>query len=100
MTTTTIDTSVYRTLEDEANVGAEYCASLHDMLPRCDIVLLSCPLTAETRGMVGRREFSVMKNTAMLVNVARGRLLSLAHLTVRQMSLCHHGSDWLTYFFL
>ena len=40
---------------------------------RCsDFVTLHLPLTAETRGSVGAREFELMKPTAFLINAARG----------------------------
>lgn len=47
---------------------------LHEMLPRADIVALTCALTPETRGMMDARAFAAMKPSALLVNVARGRV--------------------------
>jgi len=41
-------------------------------LAECDFVVVSVPLTDETRGMLGEAEFSAMKQGAYLVNVARG----------------------------
>lgn len=37
-----------------------------------DIITVHCPLTDETRGFIGERELSLMKDTAILVNMARG----------------------------
>lgn len=48
---------------------------LHELLPEADFVLLSAPETPETRGMMGGREFALMKRTSYLVNVARGALV-------------------------
>jgi phosphoglycerate dehydrogenase-like enzyme len=40
-----------------------------------DVVFLAVPLTAETDGMIGERELRTMGPLAVLVNVARGRLV-------------------------
>jgi phosphoglycerate dehydrogenase-like enzyme len=45
---------------------------LLDLLPQADLVVLTVPLTAETRGMIGEPELRAMKSTAFLVNVGRG----------------------------
>jgi phosphoglycerate dehydrogenase-like enzyme len=45
---------------------------LLSLLPRADVVVLTVPLTEETRGMIGRTELEAMKETATLVNVGRG----------------------------
>jgi phosphoglycerate dehydrogenase-like enzyme len=42
------------------------------MLPRCDLVVLCAPLTAETRHLIGRAAIAAMKPTAYFVNVGRG----------------------------
>lgn len=51
------------------------------VLPACDHVVLCCPLTPATRGMFAAAEFAAMKNTAVLVNVARGPVVDTAALT-------------------
>ncbi len=48
---------------------------LLDLLPRADVVILSLPLTPETEGLIGERELARMKPDAILVNVARGRIV-------------------------
>jgi phosphoglycerate dehydrogenase-like enzyme len=50
-------------------------ADILDMLPLCDFVVLVVPQTAETRGMLGERAFSVMRPTAYLINIARGSVV-------------------------
>ena len=60
-----------RNSEAEAALGAEY-ASLDTLLTQSDFVTLNCPLTDETRHLIGARELDLMKPTAILVNVARG----------------------------
>ncbi|MDX1518100.1 MAG: D-2-hydroxyacid dehydrogenase [Woeseiaceae bacterium] len=46
-----------------------------DLLARSDVVSLHCPLNDQTRGLIGARELEAMKNTAILVNTARGGLV-------------------------
>ena len=48
---------------------------LHDLLRRSDVVTLHAPLTPETIGMLGGAEFAEMKDGALFVNTARGRLI-------------------------
>jgi phosphoglycerate dehydrogenase-like enzyme len=51
-----------------------------DMLARSDYVLLSAPLTPETRGIVGGAELRAMQPGAVLINVGRGPLVDEAAL--------------------
>ncbi len=48
-------------------------AELKALLPQADIVALTCPLTPETEGLIGKEALALMKRSAVLVNVARGR---------------------------
>uniref|UniRef100_A0A672HQU4 Glyoxylate reductase/hydroxypyruvate reductase n=1 Tax=Salarias fasciatus TaxID=181472 RepID=A0A672HQU4_SALFA len=59
-------------VEDEEAVGATYCQKIDDLLRESDFVVLVVNLTAETTGLIGQRELSLMKPTATLVNVSRG----------------------------
>ncbi|HKG15464.1 MAG TPA: D-2-hydroxyacid dehydrogenase [Pyrinomonadaceae bacterium] len=43
-----------------------------EVLARADVVSLHVPLNEETRGMMGREEFGLMKRSAVLINCARG----------------------------
>jgi len=45
---------------------------LLEILPQADFVVLTVPLTHETRGMIGERELQAMKPTAYVVNIGRG----------------------------
>ena len=49
--------------------------SFDELVSRADYLCLCCNLTPENRGMVGEREFSKMKRSAYLINVARGALV-------------------------
>lgn len=46
-----------------------------DLLAQSDYVVLSTPLTPETRGFIGEAELRSMKSTAILINVGRGPLV-------------------------
>ena len=48
---------------------------LHELLAASDFVVLACPLTSETEGLIGERELRAMKSDATLINVARGRIV-------------------------
>lgn len=48
---------------------------LHELLKGSDWVVLAAPLTEETRGMMGEPEFRTMKETAYLINIARGQIV-------------------------
>lgn len=56
-------------LEDE--LGAQW-VSLETLLKESDFISLHVPLTEETHHLIGRREFEMMKEGAVLVNAARG----------------------------
>jgi Phosphoglycerate dehydrogenase and related dehydrogenases len=43
-----------------------------EMLPPCDYVVVTLPLTEQTRGLIGDAEFAVMKKNAVVINVGRG----------------------------
>lgn len=60
---------------DEAAERAGTMADLPAFLPEADIVILACPLNAETRGLAGPAFFAAMKKGAILVNIARGALV-------------------------
>jgi phosphoglycerate dehydrogenase-like enzyme/glyoxylase-like metal-dependent hydrolase (beta-lactamase superfamily II) len=50
-------------------------AKLMELLPKADVVVLACPLTAETTGMMGEKQLKAMKKTAYLINIARGGIV-------------------------
>jgi D-3-phosphoglycerate dehydrogenase / 2-oxoglutarate reductase len=53
--------------------GAEQVA-LDDLMRRADYVSINCPLTAETRGMVGTAQFALMRKGAYFITTARGHI--------------------------
>ncbi len=50
-------------------------SDLHYLLAESDFVVISAPLTDETRGMIGSAQLARMKPTAYLINIARGPLV-------------------------
>jgi lactate dehydrogenase-like 2-hydroxyacid dehydrogenase len=59
----------------EESLNATYYGSLKELLGAADVVSLNCPLNEKTRGMIGKEQFSWMKNGAFLVNTARGAII-------------------------
>lgn len=63
----------------EAELGVEYVA-LDALLARSDYVMLTVPLTDETRGLIDAAALAQMKPTATLINIARGPVVETAAL--------------------
>lgn len=60
------------------DIEKEYNAqfvSFNTLLSESDIISLNAPYTPETYHLMGEKEFKKMKNTAILVNTARGQLV-------------------------
>ncbi|MDV6343988.1 2-hydroxyacid dehydrogenase [Nitrosomonas sp. Is37] len=51
-----------------------------EVISQADFITLHCPLSDETRNLISRREFELMKPSAYLVNTARGGLVNEADL--------------------
>jgi phosphoglycerate dehydrogenase-like enzyme len=54
---------------------------LFEVVRRADFLVVACPLTEDTRGLLGREELTAMKDDAVLVNVARGGVIDEEALT-------------------
>ena len=68
--------------------------ALSDLLPLADALLIALPLTDATKGLIGERELALLPRDAILVNVARGRVVdeealyrALADQTIRAAGL-------------
>ena len=48
---------------------------LKEVLPKCDYVIVTLPLTSETKSMFGAKEFELMKSTAFFINIGRGPIV-------------------------
>ena len=63
------------TAEKAGQIGAE-CVPMDTLLKESDVVTIHVPLNANTRGMIGDKELAMMKPGALLVNTARGAIVS------------------------
>ncbi|GAB0084514.1 D-glycerate dehydrogenase [Pseudomonas syringae pv. tomato] len=63
-----------RKTELEQELGAQF-RSLDQLLAEADFVCLVVPLSEKTKHLIGRRELSLMKPGAILVNIARGLIV-------------------------
>ena len=48
---------------------------LNALIPLADVIVLILPSTAESRGLIGRQQFALMRQGALLVNAARGPIV-------------------------
>ena len=55
-------------------------SALDELLPGCDWLILACPLTAETRGLIDERRLRLLPRHAGLVNMSRGQVIDEAAL--------------------
>jgi lactate dehydrogenase-like 2-hydroxyacid dehydrogenase len=64
---------------EEAKLGVTFLP-LQRLLAESDVVSIHVPLTGQTRGMMGEKEFRLMKSYAVFINVSRGELTDEAAL--------------------
>ncbi len=64
----------YRQPRLEAELGLIY-TDLETLLRESDFISLHTPLTPETYRMIGREQYKIMKNTAILINTSRGQVV-------------------------
>lgn len=84
-----------RTVEgvDPATVNADVLvpmSQLDQILVEADFLVLICPETPETRGLMGREEFAKMKKGAVVINIARGSIIQEDAL-IEALQLGHLG---------
>ena len=75
---------VRRTARPEPGVADQVVAraDLAQALAEADVAALTCPLTAETEGLIGVAALNALKPGALLINVARGKVVDQAALIV------------------
>jgi len=80
--------------EAEKTWGIEY-ADLDSLLRESDFVCVMTPYTEETRNLIGDRELSLMKKSAILINTARGGIVNEAALyeALKQNKIWAAGLD-------
>ncbi len=69
-----------------------------DALQTCDVLSLHCPLTPQTRNLIGAEELKLMKPSAILINCARGGVVDESALidALRDGEIMGAGVDVLT----
>ncbi len=67
----------YLTADQAAEAGAKMVA-LPELLHRSDVITVHTPLTAQTRGLIGRAQLDAMQRGSFLLNVARGGIVDEA----------------------
>lgn len=55
---------------------------MNELLRRADFVSLHCPLNEKTRGLLGKKELAVMKQSAFVINTARGECIDESALSL------------------
>ena len=69
-------TDVFRSIpEIEEQLSLKYISSFEELLPQVDILSFHCPLTKDNKDMLNVKTLAMMKDGAMLVNTARGKLI-------------------------
>lgn len=69
-----------------ARPGVGILADLPEVLPRAEVVVIMMPLTPETEGLVDAAFLARMRDGALLVNAARGKIVDTAALTAEVAS--------------
>jgi phosphoglycerate dehydrogenase-like enzyme len=65
---------------------------LPDVLPRTDVLVLACPLTETTEGLIGEPELDALPTDAIVVNVARGGVVDTPALVDALRANALHGA--------
>ena len=64
----------YASAERASELDVEL-VSLEELLSASDYILVNCPLTPQTRGLLGGPQFAFMKPDAVVINTARGPII-------------------------
>jgi D-3-phosphoglycerate dehydrogenase len=83
------------TAERCREVGVAFAPSKEELLRQADIVSIHVVSSARTRGLIGAKEFALMKPTAYLINTARGPIVDEAALldALRSKRIAGAGLD-------
>ncbi|KAJ5075587.1 d-3-phosphoglycerate dehydrogenase [Anaeramoeba ignava] len=68
------DKYVSKEVMDSLNVG--FCESVEEMLPKIDALTLHTVLTDETRHMLNKKTFAMMKDGCIIINASRGEVIN------------------------
>ena len=61
------------------DIGVEY-VSFTDLIKKCDIISIHCPLNDSTRNLFSQKEFAAMKQGSFLINTSRGAIVNTTDL--------------------
>ena len=61
----------------ERAIGVERAESMEALLARSDVLSIHCPLTRNTRNLVGAKELALLPKNAVVINTARGPILDI-----------------------
>ena len=67
-------TVIFADRKHARNIRAGY-VDFQDALKAADVISLNCPLTDETKNLIGDIEFSLMKSSCLLLNISRGGIV-------------------------
>lgn len=62
--------------QEKADAIGIVAVALDDLLTQSDVISNHIPLTDQTRGFIGKREFRLMKPTAIVINTSRGAVVN------------------------
>ena len=60
----------------EKNQEISFTHDLKEVLSQADYIIVTLPLTLSTNGLMGEKEFALMKKSASIVNVGRGKVIN------------------------
>lgn len=83
------------TAERTNELGVEQAKSKQDLLRRADVVSIHLRLSERTRGLLGKEEFGLMKNSAYLVNTSRAPIVDqlALHAALMEQKIAGAGLD-------
>ena len=61
--------------EDDAKAAGVEVVELNELCKKADFISVHAPLVEATKGLIGAKQFELMKETAMIVNTSRGPLI-------------------------
>ena len=86
--------------KDSLGIQAQGPERLHELLPQANVLMVTLPLTDETRGLIGEEEIGLMPENSIIVNVGRGPVIdqSALYQALKNGKLHSAGIDvWYNY---
>ena len=87
-------------VEQDAFAEVRAISDLPQLLPRAEVIIITAPLTPETRGLIGEKELAALPRDAVLINVGRGAIVdeSALYNALKNGQLAAAGLDvWYNY---